>query len=129
MRRSSIFMSVLLSLFIFQSIWNVAAAYCAHEQTIEPLTITTHFGHHDIDKSSKNQDAFAITEQDSDPVLTVNHHDHLPSCFQLAVFNQQNDVEYILSQVYELKQKYTWLNFYQSPDLFISDPPPVFTLL
>ena len=44
MRHSSIFMTVLLSLFIFQSIWNVAAAYCAHEQMIEPLTITTHFG-------------------------------------------------------------------------------------
>ena len=122
-------MTVLLSLFIFQSIWNVAAAYCAHEQTIEPLTITTHFGHHDIDKSSKNQDAFAITEQDSDPVLTVNHHDHLPSCFHVVIVEAQEKIVSPLIQSSEPKQQYYWSNSYKSPHISKQDPPPILTLL
>ena len=45
MQRSAVFMTLLLSLFMFQSFWNVAAAFCAHEQPSEYSTLT-HFGHH-----------------------------------------------------------------------------------
>ncbi|MEX8136605.1 cation transporter, partial [Acinetobacter nosocomialis] len=43
MPRSALFMSVLFCLLIFQSLWNVAAAFCAHENQEKALH---HFGHH-----------------------------------------------------------------------------------
>ncbi|EPS1342658.1 cation efflux protein, CzcI-like, partial [Acinetobacter baumannii] len=37
MPRSALFMSVLFCLLIFQSLWNVAAAFCAHENQEKAL--------------------------------------------------------------------------------------------
>lgn len=45
MMRSTTWITVLVGLFMFQSFWNVAAAFCVHEQQPQSQQ-SYHFGHH-----------------------------------------------------------------------------------
>ncbi len=119
-QRSAVFMTLLLSLFMFQSFWNVAAAFCAHEQSTEYRTLN-HFGHH----IPENLDASDLPM----PLSLQDHHDHLPSCFHVVVTEAQQQLNEPILRTHEIEQKYYWSNLYQSPHLSQLTPPPVFTPL
>ncbi|MCH7308174.1 cation transporter [Acinetobacter sp. NIPH 1852] len=133
MRRSSIFVTVLLSLFIFQSLWNVAAAYCAHENTNQQSTFSSHFGHHVPDAIEAATTQVQTSKLDTTdlpmPVSLQDHHDHLPSCFHVVTSEVQQQFDQPMLRTQKLKQKYHWSNSYQSPYLSSLNPPPVLTPL
>jgi hypothetical protein len=87
-QRSAVFMTLLLSLFMFQSFWNVAAAFCAHEQPTEYRTLN-HFGHHIPENLDVSEKHAVVADQDASdlpmPLSLQDHHDHLPSCFHVVV--------------------------------------------
>ncbi|MBP8006472.1 MAG: cation transporter [Acinetobacter sp.] len=133
LRRSSIFVTVLLSLFIFQSLWNVAAAYCAHENTNQQSTFSSHFGHHVPNAVEAVTKHTQTSKQDTTdlpmPVSLQDHHDHLPSCFHVVTPEVQQQLDQPMLRTQKLKQKYHWSNSYQSPYLSSLNPPPVLTPL
>ncbi|WP_407643267.1 cation efflux protein, CzcI-like [Acinetobacter suaedae] len=131
MRRPLVFMTLLLSLFMFQSIWNVAAAYCGHESATQQTVSVNHFGHHALDNSKEQQSSLvAVQEADAPWLLNVqDHHDHLPTCFHAIVIQEQQQLKQPILRIHELEQKYNWSNHYQSPYLTSLNPPPVFAPL
>ncbi len=172
MKRSGILITLLLSLFMFQSLWNVAAAFCVHENTTASSGLS-HFGHHvtlhcsndqfenkwsDHAESAFGQHAFhqqnshfqdikaiqdnshlqALSEHPSQQdkpennlqfqnfinFLEDDHSDHLPSFAYFIVKDVQKQA---------LQPKLTadpesaysdWNNLYQSPHLYLPNPPP-----
>ena len=134
MQRSSIFITVLLSLFMFQSLWNVAAAYCGHENiNTTNSSVVTHFGHHVPESSIASTHYSVVSDQEaSDLPMSLNlqdHHDHLPSCFHVVVIEAQQQLLQPIPQIQQLQPQYHWFNSYQSPDLTGHHPPPVLTPL
>jgi hypothetical protein len=118
----------LLSLFIFQSLWNVAAAYCVHENT----SSSHHFGHHSIENTAcatHADDAVSAALDQPAPFSLQDHHDHLPSCFHVIVMEAQPQLQQPILLIYQSEQKYDWSNLYQSPHLSRANPPPVLTPL
>lgn len=76
----------MLSLFIFQSLWNVAAAFCVHETLSTHSTTLPHFGHHGAVRCEQNQTTkhnHVSAVQEKTPLSSVfatdDHRDHLPS--------------------------------------------------
>ena len=132
MRRSAVLMTLLLSLFMFQSLWNVAAAFCGHE-TVSQSKGQHHFGHHVVDTSScttpHQQTTDHTASNGSVPVSLQDHHDHLPSCFHVVVIEAQQQLLQPIPQIQQLQPQYHWFNSYQSPDLTGHHPPPVLTPL
>jgi hypothetical protein len=134
-KRSRLFVTVLFSLFMFQSLWNVAAAFCVHE---EPKRVSTmpHFGHHatascesiahGVLQKSTTQDTSSF---DLAAFAQDDHSDHLPSFAHVILTEAQQSA---LSPVFipQLVQvQFNWQNLYQSPHLFLANPPPVLTPL
>ncbi|WP_025470506.1 cation efflux protein, CzcI-like [Acinetobacter lactucae] len=132
MPRSAIFMSILFSLLIFQSLWNVAAAFCTHENQEKALH---HFGHHTA--LNVYQASFHAHSEQSDmkntshkaPLNLQDHHDHLPTCFHIVMTEVEKQAQAPVVHVHELSQIYHWSNSYQSPHLGTLKPPPVLTPL
>ena len=138
MKRSSLFITVLLSLFIFQSVWNVAAAFCIHEGVKSSVSVE-HFGHHsdeqkhhqkntsigqNIDEVQSSKFIQYLEQMDQD-----DHSDHLPS-FAHIVLNHTNIKVENFPQLNHLKVfNSDWKNFYRSPYLNFPDPPPVLSPL
>ena len=114
MMRSTTWITVLVGLFMFQSFWNVAAAFCVHEQQPQSQQ-SYHFGHH--------QNTFS-----SDLEIGEDHQDHLPSMTHLIVQNEKVDVFHPSSEV-KVNPQFHWKNSYQAPDLFQQSPPPEFSPL
>lgn len=122
MKRPFIFIVVLMSLFIFQSLWNVAAAFCQHESSVNH---GTHFGHHQsltscVDEHQIKNHTASDTEKN-----IQDHHDHLPSLSHILIIEIQKEL--IQSTQFNLSPEplYVWLNLYQSPDLIAINPPPL----
>ena len=117
---------------MFQSLWNVAAAFCGHE-TVSQSKGQHHFGHHVVDTSScatpHQQTAEHTASNGSVPVSLQDHHDHLPSCFHVVVTEAQQLLDTPVLRVQQSEQQYYWSNFYQSPHLSGLNPPPVLTPL
>ena len=117
---------------MFQSLWNVAAAFCGHE-TVSQSKGQHHFGHHVVDTSScatpHQQTAEHTASNGSVPVSLQDHHDHLPSCFHVVVIEAQQQLLQPIPQIQQLQPQYHWFNAYQSPDLTRYHPPPVLTPL
>ncbi|MCU4337034.1 cation efflux protein, CzcI-like [Acinetobacter dispersus] len=132
MQRSTIFVTVLLSLFMFQSFWNVAAAYCAHETSGEYST-SNHFGHHIPENVQVSEKYSKLVDQYASdlpmPLSLQDHHDHLPSCFHVVVTEAQQQLNEPILRTHEAQPKYYWSNSYQSPHLSELNPPPVLTPL
>lgn len=127
-------MALLLSLFIFQSLWNVAAAYCGHENiNTTNNSVVTHFGHHVPESSIASTHYSVVSDQEaSDLPMSLNlqdHHDHLPSCFHVVVIEAQQQLDEPILRTLESEPKYHWSNSYQSPHLSGLNPPPVLTPL
>ncbi|MEN8415948.1 cation efflux protein, CzcI-like [Acinetobacter radioresistens] len=131
---STTWITVLVGLFMFQSLWNVAAAFCVHEeQTL--VQQSYHFGHHQNtlcishDRQHKHD-----TQSDHKDIKNNNlklgedHQDHLPSMTHLIV---QNEKISVLIPVFETHviPEFHWKNSYQAPDLFQQSPPPEFSPL
>lgn len=128
LQRPIIFVTVLLSLFIFQGFWNVAAAFCAHEKSNEYSSFN-HFGHHVPESLHASEKHSAVVDQDASdlpmPLSLQDHHDHLPSCFHVVVTEAQQQLNEPILRTHEIEQQYYWSNFYQSPHLSGLNPPPV----
>lgn len=99
--RSAVWITFLVALFTFQSIWNVAAAFCVHESVSSThnenqtnQVSTKHFGHHDTslhpthasnqsvneDRDRPNIQAIERGQSTTDSNrLTANHTDSLNS--------------------------------------------------
>lgn len=110
---------------MFQTFWNVAAAFCAHEQTT--AKVAYHFGHHVAMDDSGHSHAFKPTQ--SSTAIFQDHHDHLPTCLHVLTTARQQQAEEPLRVGQLIQQRYRWSNSYQSPHLFNPDPPPVLALL
>ncbi|MDU5496179.1 MAG: cation transporter [Acinetobacter baumannii] len=125
-------MSVLFSLLIFQSLWNVAAAFCVHKNQEKALQ---HFGHHadlNVYQSSdhmQTEHVGIVENSENAPLSWQDHHDHLPSCFHVVIVEAQEKIVSPLIQSSESKQQYYWSNSYKSPHISKQDPPPILTLL
>ncbi|NUF17212.1 cation efflux protein, CzcI-like [Acinetobacter lactucae] len=132
MSRSTVFLSVLFGLLIFQSLWNVAAAFCVHENQVK---VSQHFGHHadlNVYQSLNQTDTKQVDDVINDyeaPLSLQDHHDHLPSCFHVVMTDNAKQAQEAIVHVHELSQIYYWSNSYQSPHLDALNPPPVLTLL
>ncbi len=130
--RSTTWITVLVGLFMFQSLWNVAAAFCVHEE--RPQTVQSyHFGHHQntLCSSEPHQDTHSIASA-SEHAKTLDvgedHQDHLPSMAHLILEDQHF---FIQKQhlIVDDCPNFHWKNSYQAPDLLISNPPPEFSPL
>lgn len=134
MKRSGIFITVILSLFMFQSLWNVAAAFCGHEN----LKIThiqnaqSHFGHHvalhcESDASHQKTAVYTDSQLSSDFLNNFqdDHRDHLPSFAHFIVVDIQQQTDQPKSMAYLGSAFIDWENLYQSPHLFLQNPPPI----
>ncbi len=150
-------MTVLLSLFIFQSLWNVAAAFCGHEAnhqiksdtefSVSKSTNTRvhHFGHHLTtachtamsldDKKTNLKTAEQALKNSEISIISLqnlvgdDHRDHLPSFAYFMVLHVQNDAQDPKFNPYLLHSFSDWNNTYQSPHLYGLNPPPVFAPL
>lgn len=131
--RSTTWITVLVGLFMFQSLWNVAAAFCIHEKPTQ-IQQSYHFGHHqntlcvsdEYQKKDQNEPSqITKSSEISDLDIGEDHHDHLPSMTQLLV---QNEHVGIIYQNFQIKviPKFYWINRYQAPDLLQASPPPEF---
>ena len=140
-KRSGIFMTVLLSLFMFQSLWNVAAAFCDHENTGVTVSqsFSSHFGHHVAPNCSQDlqqhQKPFISNDATSNHQhhvqlndflnhLEDDHSDHLPSFAHFIVADVSQQAEHPRFIAYPESSFIDWKNLYQSPDLFLPNPPP-----
>ena len=139
MQRVGVFVTLLACLFMFQSVWNVAAAFCNHERILSTVIskqhpIKEHFGHHVIAAEHWQQHTSQGKNQPSEIKNALqedrqDHSDHLPSFAPvlLEVDRQKALVpEYIGHTVLA---RFYWSNSYQSPDLYQLNPPPVLTPL
>lgn len=124
MKKKSVFLLILSSLLLFQSMWNVAAAFCTHEKGLEvSYSIQMHFGHHNSGHSlSVNKVSQLLSSHD-------DHSDHLPSFSPLILAEAVEHVPNIVSRPSERENKTDWRNLYTSPDLGFSPPPPMLTPL
>lgn len=123
--RSMTWITVLVGLFMFQSLWNVAAAFCVHEESITVVQ-NYHFGHHTnalcVSETQKHGHQ-APEKQNNDLDWVENHQDHLPSMIQLIL--EQRQVSFIQTLFsYTVRPEYFWNNDYSSPDLSSKSPPP-----
>ena len=138
--RSTTWITVLVGLFMFQSLWNVAAAFCVHEEPAQ-VQQSYHFGHHQntlcvSSESHSQHSSLNATELTGQHLKTAineiqigeDHQDHLPSMTHLIVQNHQSII-FNLHQAFEHSPKFDWKNFYQTPDLLLQTPPPVFAPL
>lgn len=130
-KRSRIFITVLFSLFMFQSMWNVAAAFCTHENS-QPPQKTFHFGHH-ISSHVHSNESKSETKGAQTSTIKQNqnddHSDHLPSFAHLLLLENRGAVQPHHSVFSNNKPYFDWHNFYQSPHLAFLNPPPNFTPL
>lgn len=122
MKQRSILMTVMMSLFMFQSLWNVAAAFCQHESSVNH---GTHFGHHQSLTSCADEHQTEIHTASDTAKNLQDHHDHLPSLSHILIIEIQKEL--IQPQQFNLSPEplYVWLNLYQSPDLTAITPPPL----
>lgn len=153
--RSITWVTILVSLFMFQSMWNVAAAFCVHEdhntQSVQPF----HFGHHQnllcdkekqfsqkhqhSDKKDSNSNLSTTSSHldqkqlnqadiDSNAGKFTDHQDHLPSMANVILFKDTSLIQ--PSNLFvETVPEFNWINAYRSPDLFELSPPPEHTPL
>jgi hypothetical protein len=150
-KRSGIFITVLLSLFMFQSLWNVAAAFCDHENTAltAQKMMTQHFGHHSAPNCVQDQKQHShqlgayeieqpVVDSKQKPIhqydasvsdflshLNDDHSDHLPSFAHFIVVDDQQSAELPKFITYPDSAFIGWNNLYQSPDLYLLNPPPL----
>lgn len=128
MKRSGLFITVLLSLFIFQSMWNVAAAFCVHESEASELSVR-HFGHHFDEKKhhqlqNKSDQTSKITQY-LDQLNDDDHSDHLPSLAHVSLVNHATEVDIAVS-VFNIEDQFLdWNSLYKSPQLFLPKLPPI----
>lgn len=138
-KRFGLLMSMVLSLFMFQSLWNVAAAFCTHE--VRPSNPTSpilvpHFGHHVAFSCQQNQQTDAVNPQHSAAAhdslsstfnsnMQDDHSDHLPSFAHFIIADVQQNTEPPHWSAYIAVQLIDWKNLYQSPYLSLKNPPPV----
>ncbi|WP_327653304.1 cation efflux protein, CzcI-like [Acinetobacter ursingii] len=136
--KRSLLMAILLSLFMFQSLWNVAAAFCAHETASgsEYNAIPYHFGHHldasvgEVSDHHKLKTDTANFKTTTHPAaIWMDHHDHLPSCLHIVVAETEQNALEPFRTGHLTRSVYDWANFYQSPHLIGLNPPPVVTPL
>ncbi len=156
-KRSGVFITVLLSLFMFQSLWNVAAAFCDHEKStgLYQKSASQHFGHHNAPDCAQDQlqhpqltanHAFEVemdhgfsqqkTAHQHDAHandflshLNDDHSDHLPSLVHFMVVDDQQHAEQPKFIAYLEAPFIGWNNLYQSPDLYFPNPPPLLSPL
>lgn len=131
LKKNCIFIAILTALLLFQSVWNIAAAFCVHENTRE-VASTPHFGHHQVLSScQQSPDSAAKISHDSTHAQKdmEDHADHLPSFTQIALLEHQSDPLRAEQFIVPARQNYVWQNFYQSPDLTGQNPPPLLSPL
>lgn len=135
---------------MFQSLWNVAAAFCDHEnRNIVSHSSVPHFGHHvalncqqDQQQHEKNvsnaieqvetlSHDHSGTSQLNDFLnhLDDDHSDHLPSFAHFIVADVSKQADQPKFVAYSETTFIDWKNLYQSPDLFQPNPPPAFSPL
>lgn len=134
MKRSRIFITLLMTLFMFQSFWNVAAAFCQHENLIElNQAQLNHFGHHQSDLCPQNQippehsniSLADCTGSDQDQANVLDdHQDHLPSFAHFMLVDVFQSAAALSGSAYEGLLQVNWKNLYQSPHLKLPHPPP-----
>lgn len=140
MNASGRFITLLLFLFMFQSVWNVAAAFCGHEAQMKSSSavLLQHFGHHmTMNCHERNQTGLKennkITGYSAISNLSENlkndHRDHLPSFAYFIVDEVQQHTQDVVFSNALSSSFIDWINFYQSPDLYLNHPPPVLTPL
>lgn len=128
MLKRSGWITLLFALLTFQSLWNVAAAFCVHEETTFSQSSTQHFGHHQMTQSCQSE--FKISHAPSHlssdfSFLEDDHQDHLPSFNALILVEEQDYFIFLNRQIVALVNALPWYNFYQSPDLTLNNPPPI----
>lgn len=123
---------------MFQSLWNVAAAFCGHEnlKVTHIQNVQSHFGHHvalhcESDVSHNKTSAYVDSTLNSDFLNNVqdDHRDHLPSFAHFIAVNVQQQADQPRSAAYDESAFIDWENLYQSPHLFLKNPPPIPTPL
>ena len=141
MKRSDIFISILMGLFIFQSLWNVSAAFCAHESKTAVIEkYTTHFGHHESSDGDAGQELEVETQQIKSSISSLisadhikitldDHHDHLPSFSHFIIVEAQPQTERQFLIDNQSDRLNYMNNFYTSPHLDGINPPPEFVPL
>lgn len=150
-KASRSFFIILLTMFMFQSVWNVAAGFCLHEKNTRTLS-NQHFGHHQTNLCENDQ----LQQSDvNDPVDTLtttdlnasdltssdlgktdqarklfdDHHDHLPS-FAYFIVAEASITQHRPALAYDPHLgDVVWNNLYQSPHLASQNPPPELTSL
>ncbi|SPL71058.1 cation efflux protein, CzcI-like [Acinetobacter stercoris] len=140
MKKSRLLITILLSLFMFQSFWNVAAVFCGHETSVKTssnMISNHHFGHHealgcrinDLSNNSKSADSNTAKHVKFKFDIVDDHSDHLPSFAHFIVLEVRKDAVEPVFATHQIQQDFDWKNLYQSPHLFLNNPPPVLSPL
>lgn len=126
--RSSTWISILVGLFIFQSFWNVAAAFCVHENNTNAVQ-NYHFGHHQNNLCISGNLQHQTSNLSSDHQISHSdatqddHQDHLPSMTHVIL--QQQKIMIQQNHLFASDDPiFYWKNNYQPPDLLSASPPP-----
>ncbi|MBF7687215.1 cation efflux protein, CzcI-like [Acinetobacter rathckeae] len=122
MKAKAVFFTLLSCVLLLQSVWNVAAAWCVHENTQTVTVERTHFGHHVVTErhnSLHTQLEQVVASEKHD------HSDHLPSLNPIMLSQLQHDLARTPYKSIVTVQKTDWKNLYQSPDLAFNSPPPI----
>lgn len=122
-KAKSVFFVLLSCFLLLQSVWNVAAALCLHENKNTIAVVERpHFGHHVVTERHSTLhiqlDALTTSEQH-------DHSDHLPSLNPIMLSQLDQELQQIAHNYISVMQKTDWNNLYQSPDLAFNSPPPI----
>lgn len=132
MKHSRLFITVLLSLFMFQSIWNVAAAFCVHDREVTTV-VAPHFGHHSDEKTHAKLQTKNLEEakfiQYLDQISSDDHSDHLPSMANVFLVEFFTTAHPQFFSDYLDDRFLDWNSLYQSPHLYLPKLPPINTPL
>lgn len=122
-KKKSFFLVLFTALLLFQSVWNIAAAFCNHENVT--ISAQGHFGHH---VSGHQYTANGHDLVKNTKIMNDDHSDHLPSFSPIILASHLVNTYDRISQVDSVRIL-DWKNSYQSPDLEFISPPPMLTLL
>lgn len=139
LNRKSTLITMLLSLLLFQSFWNIAAAFCVHEETDQTSSVN-HFGHHQAtichqdNRESGHQNSHQtdrqnladkdLLNQQFNSMLGDDHHDHLPSYASVILIDVNHELVLPVSMETKIQPRVEWKNSYKAPYLNSLNPPP-----
>lgn len=119
-----ILVPLLTIVLLFQSMWNIAAAFCKHEESLhDDSAMIHHFGHHKAQHPYLVQ--YELDSQGDIILQAIDHQNHLKTGVVLLEYDVYDWVTPLRTSFFMIQPNIGYPNLlYQSPDLLLIPPPP-----